>query len=125
MPLNKYSLARYQLIHKLLSTKEFVKTSEIVAACKERLGFSVTRRTIQLDLQAMMNDQFLGVFAPISYCTSRKSYYYHDPAYTFQYAQFADHEIELVERMKRRWQAHLSEQERVSLRNILKKMQGR
>lgn len=123
MPLNKFSLARYQLIHQLLSTKEFVRTSEIVAACEELLGFSVTMRTIQLDLQAMRYDQFLGIFAPISYCASRKAYYYHDNTYTFQYSRFSVHEIELVERIKNRWKADLSEHERSCLRNILHKMQ--
>lgn len=123
MPLNKFSLARYQLIHQLLSTKPFVKTSEIVIVCEELLGFSVTRRTIQLDLQAMQHDQFLGIFAPISYNASRKAYYYREAQFSFQFSRFSDYEIELVERIKTRWKADFNEQEYSCLNDILSKMQ--
>ncbi len=122
MPLNKFSLARYQLIHQLLSTREFVKTAEIVEACGERLGFSVTQRTIQSDLQAMRADEFLGIYAPIAYCALNKAYYYHDASFNFQFFCFSVSEIELVERIKQRWEAEFSEQDRSSLKSILNKM---
>lgn len=123
MPLNKFSLARYQLIHQLLSTRHFVKTSEIVNLCEQLLGFSVTRRTIQLDLQAMQYDQFLGIFAPISYNTSRRAYYYRETQFAFQFSRFSDYEIELVGRIKDRWKSDLNEQEHSCLNDILSKMQ--
>ena len=76
MPQNKFALARYRLIDEILRRQESVKTEEIVKMCREKLGFRVTARTIQMDMYAMKNDSFVGSFLPICYCKKRKAYYY-------------------------------------------------
>lgn len=67
MAQNKYALARYYLIDGLLRRYEYVKTSTIVEICRERLKCTITQRTIQMDIYAMLNDSFLGYYAPIEY----------------------------------------------------------
>lgn len=76
MPQNKFALARYRLIDETLRKRTYAKTAEIVELCKKQLGMKVTSRTIQMDMEAMRNDPFLGCFLPISYCNRRKAYYY-------------------------------------------------
>lgn len=60
----------------MLGKKNFVKTSEIVDACFAQTGFRVSKRTIQLDIEAMKHDDFLGFHAPIAYNNNLKAYYY-------------------------------------------------
>ncbi|MDR0907131.1 MAG: hypothetical protein LBM63_00760 [Rikenellaceae bacterium] len=83
MPQNKFALARYRLIDQMLRRNNYVKSSSIIEKCFEQTGFRVSRRTIQLDIEAMRFDSFLGYNAPISYCQQRKAYYYEDPDYRF------------------------------------------
>ncbi len=73
---NKFALARYYLIDSALKKQEYVKTQFLADFCRRRTGFPVSRRTIQLDINAMRHDPFLGFHAPIDYCHRRKAYYY-------------------------------------------------
>lgn len=85
MPQNKFALARYRVIDSMLRKQKFVKTSAVVEYCRRLLGYSVSKRTIELDLAAMREDELLGFFAPIGYDTSRKAFFY-----TESFALFPD-----------------------------------
>ena len=81
MPQNKFALARYSVIDAMLRRNDYVKTSSIVKKCIESTGYKVSARTIQLDIEAMRYDPFLGYNAPISYNSRHKAYYYEDRSY--------------------------------------------
>jgi hypothetical protein len=72
MAQNKFALARYCMIDNLLNKHEYVKTAYIAEICRRKLKCSITQRTIQMDIDAMRNDSFLGYFAPIEYCPAGK-----------------------------------------------------
>lgn len=76
MPQNKFALARYRLIDSLLRKYEFVRTKDIVDKCINEFGFNVTQRTIQMDMNALKEDPFIGCFFPIKYNSQEKAYYY-------------------------------------------------
>lgn len=76
MPQNKFALARYRLIDSLLRKNEFVKTKDIVERCFDELGFKVTQRTIQMDMNTLKEDPFIGCFFPIEYNQKEKAYFY-------------------------------------------------
>lgn len=97
MPQNKYALARYYLIDNLLQEYHYVKTKFIVECCKERMGYSISSRTIQMDIAAMKNDDFLGFYAPIDYSVSRKAYYYKDSSYRLLPFGITKLEVHLLE----------------------------
>ena len=101
MPQNKFALARYRLIDELLRQQTFIKTNFVVNMCMERLGFNVTQRTIQMDIEALKNDPFLGCFYPISYCKRRKAYYFYDePITSFSTLCISRNEILLLRELK-------------------------
>lgn len=83
MPQNKFAQARYRLIDQILRKQSFVKTSEIVKQCKNELGMRVSNRTVQMDMETLKNDPFLGFYLPICYCHRRKAYYYDENASGF------------------------------------------
>lgn len=95
MPQNKYALARYRLIDQCLQQQVHVKTSYIVQVCKIRLGYDISRRMIQMDIEAMKNDSFLGFYAPIEYCNKRKAYYY-AYKYSISTISFSPEEVKIV-----------------------------
>lgn len=67
MAQNKLALTRYLLIDRMLSeTKKGVELAEIIAKIEDVLGYRVSKRTIQLDLQTMRYDSALGFSAPIT-----------------------------------------------------------
>ena len=123
MPINKFAVARYRLIHQLLSKQDFVKTAAIVEECRRYLGFQVTRRTIQLDLQHMRDDTFLGIHAPIGYCASRKAYFYEQKDFTSRAFCFSRQEVEFMGEIAARLSCQLDSSERQRLEDILVKMQ--
>ncbi|MDR1370026.1 MAG: hypothetical protein LBJ72_07885 [Dysgonamonadaceae bacterium] len=96
MPVNKYAFARYYLIDAILRKMNYVKTSYIVESCNAKLGYSVSQRTIQKDLDAMRNDPFIGFFAPIEYCKKRKAYYYSHANFTLTTLNFSKEEVKIL-----------------------------
>ena|SRR5690554_2454318 len=123
MPINKFAMARYRLIHQLLSRQDYVKTSKMVVACEQQLGYEVTRRTIQIDLQVMKDDSFVGIYAPIAYCARRKAYFYERKDFMSRHLGFSESEIEFVQTIKERWSPELTETEHDRLAHIVEKMQ--
>jgi len=97
MAQNKYALARYYIIDSLLRKFKYVKTAFMTEYCREKIGYTVSRRTIQLDVEAMKNDSFLGFYAPINYCKKRKAFYYENPDYRLSLFVIRVHEIQLLE----------------------------
>lgn len=99
MPQNKFALARYCVIDNLLRKHGHVKTVFIVDVCRKNLNCSITQRTIQMDIEAMKNDSFLGYYAPIEYCNQKKAYYYRDADFRLFPYQFSNEEISLMEEL--------------------------
>lgn len=122
MPQNKFALARYAIIDELLKKNNYVKTSTITEACKRNLGYQVSQRTIQLDMNSMKNDSFLGIFAPIEYCSKRKAYYYHDSDYEFAYQQLNPNEVNLLENACSIASRHMKPDQRIILGDVLFKI---
>src|SRR6187402_270722 len=66
---SKNALARYYLINECLSNprKPYCSLDEIIAKGKTR-DIRASRRTFEVDIQAMRYDQGLNYLAPIVYC---------------------------------------------------------
>lgn len=122
MPQNKFALARYAVIDELLKKNPYVKTSTITETCKRILGYEVSQRTIQLDLNSMKNDPFLGLLAPIEYCSKRKAYYYKDSDYQFGYQQLNLTEVDLLENACNIAARHLKPDQRAILGDVIFKI---
>lgn len=122
MPQNKFAIARYNIIHDLLQRNTYVKSNVIADICREHLGYEVTQRTIQMDLQSMKNDSFLGFFAPIEYCSKRKAYFYNDPEYQLSLRQLNPDEISLLENVCAIASNHLGSDQRDQLKTLLFKI---
>jgi hypothetical protein len=125
MPQNKFAIARYAIIDELLQKNPYVKTSFITETCKRNLGYEVSQRTIQLDLNSMKNDPFLGFLAPIEYCSKRKAYYYRDSDYQFGYQQLNLTEVDLLESVCNIASIHLKPDQQVILGDVLFKIKKR
>lgn len=125
MPQNKFAIARYAVIDELLRKHTYVKTSVIAETCKRNLGYEVSQRTIQLDLNSMKDDTFLGFFAPIEYCSKRKAYFYRDSDYQFGYQHLNVSELDLLENVCNIASRHLKPDQRVILGDVLFKIKKR
>lgn len=125
MPQNKFAIARYAVIDELLRKHTYVKTSAIAETCKRNLGYAVSQRTIQLDLNSMKDDTFLGFFAPIEYCPKRKAYFYKDSDYQFGYQQLNVSELDLLENVCNIASRHLKPDQRAILGDVLFKIKKR
>jgi len=97
MPQNKYAFARYHIIDRELSRRNFVKTSEIVDICRNEFGFNVSAKTIQMDMNAMQYDSFLGYNAPIAYNNTKRAYYYTDSSYSITCFGLKEEEINTLQ----------------------------
>lgn len=122
MPQNKYALARYGLIDQMLRKDPYVKTSSIARTCKVKLGYNISQRTIQMDLVAMKDDAFLGIYAPIEYCKKRRSYYYTRRDFVLNPVNFSDKEVGLLESICDMLSNKIDEEDVQSLKVIVKKI---
>ena len=125
MPQNKFAIARYAIIDELLKKSTYVKTAAITEACKRDLGYAVSQRTIQMDLNSMKNDSFLGFFAPIEYCSRRKAYYYVDSDYQLGFQQLNGPEVDLLENVCKLASGYLKPDQRAVLGDVLFKIKKR
>lgn len=80
----KHQFGRYQVIDRLLSTGDRVKTFEIQKAILYDLEIKVSTKTINNDINDMIYSVVLGYNAPIKKDPSKKAYYYSDPDYTIK-----------------------------------------
>lgn len=123
MPQNKYAIARYRLIDAILRKIDYVKTSFLANVCEDRLGYSVSQRTIQLDLKAMKYDPFLGYFAPIEYCNRNKAYYYSHTDFTIPTINYSEEEIRVLLYLSRYLPGKIDSDYYHIFRDYLKKLQ--
>jgi predicted DNA-binding transcriptional regulator YafY len=122
MPQNKFALARYCMIDSLLNKYEYVKTAYIVEICRRKLKCSITQRTIQMDIEAMRNDSFLGYFAPIEYCLRRKAYYYRVADFRLYPHRFSNKEVSLMQNLLILMQNHILNEDYELLEKIVTKI---
>jgi len=122
MPQNKFALARYYLIDALLHRYKYVKTSIIVDYCEKKTGYKVSRRTIQMDIEAMSNDSFLGFYAPIEYSNTEKAYYYKDLSYKLSPFSFTYDDIIILESILFQNEDAISQEQGLLLKYIIEKM---
>jgi predicted DNA-binding transcriptional regulator YafY len=77
---SKQAPLRYQIIDRELRRNDYVKTTQLVHAIDRTLGFKVSSKTVNNDINDLINDPILE--APIDYCDSRKAYFYKNKNYT-------------------------------------------
>lgn len=125
MPQNKFALARYRIIHELLNKHEYVKSSTIADTCRYKIGFSISLRTIQKDIESMRYDPLVGLFAPIEYCSRRKAYYYSDGMNNASYFLFfSQEEIATLQKIIMAFGNSVSSEDRQCMESILKKIKS-
>lgn len=115
-------MARYYLIDFLLHNNEYVKTNLIVDYCEQKIGYKVSTRTIQMDINAMKNDSFLGFYAPISYCNIHKAYYYLDTKYKLLPFHFTSEEVNLIDSLLQKAKLDHGEKYEDLINRIMQKM---
>lgn len=76
MPRNKDAYSRYRIIDHYLRHHDFAKTKRLAEICSERLGISVSVRTIQKDITDLRFDSVLNINAPIMESKKEQAYYY-------------------------------------------------
>ncbi len=75
---------RYRIINNCLRNKfkKFPTKQTLIQACEDKLGTSISERTIDTDLNEMRYNEGLGYFAPIEFDRKTKGYYYTDSNYS-------------------------------------------
>ncbi|MFO7723663.1 MAG: WYL domain-containing protein [Bacteroidales bacterium] len=103
MPVNKYALLRYRIIHRCLRNryrpypdKEFLRRQ-----CEESLfgatdGSRLSAKTIERDLRDMREDAVLGFYAPIVYSKEHQGYHYSDPEYDIDHKPLSEEESDAL-----------------------------
>ncbi|MCS6933843.1 MAG: WYL domain-containing protein [Chitinophagales bacterium] len=82
MPFNRDAYIRYRLIDERLRKKPAPTFEALYDYVCDKLGKSIGRRTLQLDIQEMRYNQALGFQAPIVYNAMDKTYRYADENYS-------------------------------------------
>lgn len=122
MPENKFAIARYKLIDRILRKTDYVKTSLLVEVCERELGYSVTQRTIQSDLEAMKHDTYLRFFAPVEYCKKRKAYYYSHTDFNLFTPRFSAQELEVLSLVNKLICGQISEEYHLIFNDIVERI---
>lgn len=99
MPLNKDALTRYRIIDERLRNTMLPRPSlaELVSCICDKLGKTVSRRTVQLDLQHMRESSELNYYAPIAFDVYRKGYYYSEEGYSINNLPVNEYELQGLE----------------------------
>ncbi len=82
MPKNRDAYTRYRLIDVRLRKKPYPRLEELMDYISENLDGSVSKRTLQLDLQEMRYNQSLNFNAPIYFDKKERTYRYSDENYS-------------------------------------------
>ena len=82
MPLNREAYTRYRLIDTRLRKKPYPSLEELIEYVCDNLDKTVSRRTIQLDLQEMRYNQLLKFNAPIVFDSKERVYRYSDTGFS-------------------------------------------
>ncbi len=99
MPLNKVALYRYRLIDQRLQNTMLAPPSvdELIDYVADKLGKSISRRTILSDIKSMREDADLDYFAPIAYDKVQKGYYYTEEGYSISKFPISAYELQGLE----------------------------
>lgn len=99
MPVNKDALSRYRWIDERLRTKRLPRPSleDLITYVSQKMGKSVSRRTVQLDLDNMRNSETLNYHAPIGYDKQRKCYYYTEEDYSIGNMPVSEYDLQGLE----------------------------
>ncbi len=97
MPFNRNTIVRYKTIDRMLRKGRLHTLEELIEACCDAVyntngTYSVSKRTIQNDIQEMRYSQALGYYAPIV-VKERKYYTYSDPDYTITDIALSDEDV--------------------------------
>jgi predicted DNA-binding transcriptional regulator YafY len=98
MPIIKNAVGRYYLINECLanSRKRYWTMEEFIQKCDEN-DIKVSKRTLELDIEAMRYDKRLNYNAPIEYSKKPRGYHYTDPDYTIVKLPLTEDDIEMFE----------------------------
>lgn len=99
MSKNLDAVIRYRIINSCLRNKFklFPTKLELLEACEEALGASVSERTIDKDLNEMRFNESLGYFAPIIFDRKTKGYSYEDPNYSIDAIPIGKSDLNAIE----------------------------
>ncbi len=87
---------RYRIINSLLANGRSASAKKMMDACGEALGISVSKRTIEKDIENMRYDTRLNFNAPIVYDHYLKGYKYEQPGFTIDSIGLSDEEVETL-----------------------------
>lgn len=93
MPKNKSAIIRYKIIDQMLTNGKSATKKELADACQEKLGISVSLRTIENDIYAMRYSEGLNYFAPIEYSQENTGYIYSDFDYSIDRIPVNDEDL--------------------------------
>jgi predicted DNA-binding transcriptional regulator YafY len=84
MSKNLEAIIRYRVINNCLRNKfkKFPTKDELIEACENEIGTSISERTIDKDLFEMRTNESLGFLAPIRFDKKNKGYCYTNPNYS-------------------------------------------
>jgi hypothetical protein len=95
MSLTKNALSRYQVINSCFISREKVYwTMNEILQMLQRNDLIVSKRTVELDIEAMRYDERLGFKAPIEFCRRHRGYYYTDRTYSINSLQLTNEELQ-------------------------------
>lgn len=76
MPRTKDALSRYMIIDKDLRRWRPLSSKQLATSCSDKLGITISHRTIQKDIVDMKEDTSLNINAPVLYDKRKKCHYY-------------------------------------------------
>ena len=97
MPTNLNAQCRYSIIDRCLKhqVKKYWTLQEIRDKLEEH-DISVSKRTLEKDLETMRHDSRLNFYAPISYCRIHHGYYYDKDDYALPFNGLSDIELDTL-----------------------------
>jgi predicted DNA-binding transcriptional regulator YafY len=95
MPASKNTLSRYQIINAcfLSKNKKYWSFTDLLQELEEHDLF-ISKRTLEMDIEAMRYDSRLRYYAPIEYCALNRGYHYTDSTYSINGIGLSNEEIQ-------------------------------
>ena len=82
MPTNKNALLRYQILDRCFSSKVRYSLDKLQGVLEEKLGYSVSERTIRYDIENMRNSPYDAPIEATPYDGKKCYYHYSDPEFS-------------------------------------------
>jgi hypothetical protein len=94
MPASNYAAVRHRIINLCFTsrTKKYWTIEEVLEKLEEN-DISISRRTLERDLEVLRHDDRLKYYAPIAYDRSRSAFYYEDPTYSTSSVQLTGEDL--------------------------------